>query len=75
MGADQPGVYRVHWVPGTDHLLGTCHCGAQYTASDPVELWTWLHGHPVGHAPHPAPEARPEPAPSQSLMNTCLVTA
>ncbi|MFB7222146.1 hypothetical protein [Streptomyces sp. NPDC056227] len=21
-------VLRVHWVPGTDHLLGTCHCGA-----------------------------------------------
>lgn len=25
-------VLRVHWVPGTDHLLGTCHCGAQHRA-------------------------------------------
>jgi hypothetical protein len=49
-----PAVFRVHWVPGTDHLLGTCHCGAEYTADDPVELWAWLHGHPVGHRPPPA---------------------
>ena len=47
--AGQPRVFKVHWVPGTDHLLGTCHCGAQCTASDPIELWEWLHGHPVGH--------------------------
>jgi hypothetical protein len=47
--ANQPRVFRVHWVPGTDQLSGTCHCGARYTASDPIELWEWLHGHPVGH--------------------------
>jgi hypothetical protein len=46
---EQPRVFRVHWVPGTDQLSGTCHCGAQCTASDPIELWDWLHGHPVGH--------------------------
>jgi len=49
-----PAVFRVHWIPGTDQLLGTCHCGAEHTAEDPVELWTWLHGHPFGHRPQPA---------------------
>jgi len=49
--AEQPRLFRVHWVPGTDQLSGTCHCGAQHTASDPIELWDWLHGHPVGHDP------------------------
>ncbi len=47
--AERPRLFRVHWVPGTDQLSGTCHCGAQCTASDPIELWEWLHGHPVGH--------------------------
>jgi hypothetical protein len=47
--SEEPRVFRVHWVPGTDQLSGTCHCGAQYTASDPIELWNWLHAHPIGH--------------------------
>ncbi|WP_200886675.1 hypothetical protein [Phaeacidiphilus oryzae] len=41
---------RVEWVPGTDRLLGFCHCGARHTAEDPVELWNWLHAHPEGHS-------------------------
>ncbi len=43
-------VYRVHWVLGTDQLLGVCHCGARHRCDDPVQLWEWLLGHPVGHA-------------------------
>jgi hypothetical protein len=52
---DQPGqvyrarVYRVEWVPGTDHLLGTCFCRAQHLDVDPDAVWAWLHGHPHGH--------------------------
>ncbi|WP_326553318.1 hypothetical protein [Micromonospora sp. NBC_01813] len=48
-------VYRIHWLPGTDTLHGTCHCGAERVADEPVELWEWLLGHPDGHQ-------RPEPA-------------
>ncbi len=40
------GVFRVHWVPGTDRLLGVCFCGAEQEFDDPVELWTWLLEHP-----------------------------
>jgi hypothetical protein len=42
-------VYRIHWRPGTDWLLGICHCGAEQTGEDPVALWDWLLAHPVGH--------------------------
>ena len=45
-------VYRVKWLPGTDALHGTCHCGAEHTAQDPVEMWEWLLAHPVGHRTH-----------------------
>jgi len=44
-----PESLRVVWVPGTDRLLGICHCGAQRQAGDPIEVWQWLHGHPVDH--------------------------
>ncbi|WP_327102768.1 hypothetical protein [Nonomuraea glycinis] len=44
-----PGVLRVVWLPGSDLLRGTCHCGAAYLAEGPVEVWDWLLGHPVGH--------------------------
>ncbi len=44
-------VYRVHWRPGTDRLVGVCHCGAEHEAGDPVELWEWLLAHPDGHDP------------------------
>ncbi|MEV6315774.1 hypothetical protein [Streptomyces sp. NPDC051776] len=46
-------VYRVRWLPGTNRLLGTCHCGATREGSDPIKLWTWLLGHPYGHQPLP----------------------
>jgi len=55
-------VYRVHWVLGTDLLLGVCHCGAEHTADDPVELWEWLLGHPVGHDRGALRPTDPEPA-------------
>ena len=38
-------VYRIVWTPGSDRLAGTCHCGAEHTADDPVELWQWLLAH------------------------------
>ncbi|XVV00646.1 hypothetical protein ACQPW3_24840 [Actinosynnema sp. CA-248983] len=44
-----PVVYRIHWEPGSDLLVGVCHCGAGRTADDPVDLWTWLLAHPEGH--------------------------
>ncbi|MFI7505121.1 hypothetical protein ACIBVL_42970 [Streptomyces sp. NPDC049687] len=52
-------IYRIDWLPGTDVLHGTCHCGAEHTAQDPIEMWEWMLGHPEGHRPEhrPAPEA------------------
>jgi hypothetical protein len=52
-------VYRIAWRPGTDQLVGHCHCGAEHIGEDPIEMWTWLLGHPDGHEPLPA---LPEPA-------------
>jgi hypothetical protein len=49
-----PGVLRVVWLPGSDQLQGTCHCGAVHIAEGPVEVWDWLLAHPVGHEPPPA---------------------
>jgi hypothetical protein len=47
-------VLQVEWLPGSDLLLGTCHCGATHVAEGPIEVWEWLLGHPVGHvAPGP----------------------
>jgi hypothetical protein len=52
-------VYRIDWVPGTDVLHGTCHCGAERSGQDPVEMWEWMLSHPVGHLPSSAgPAAR-----------------
>ena len=45
-------VYRVDWMPGTDRLRGTCHCGATGEAEDPVVIWQWLLAHPA-HLAHP----------------------
>ncbi|HET9656968.1 MAG TPA: hypothetical protein VFP72_16575 [Kineosporiaceae bacterium] len=57
----RPGeVYRVEWVPGTDHLLGTCFCRAQHLDVDPISLWEWLYGHPHGHDLLPAAPAPDE---------------
>jgi hypothetical protein len=39
-------VYRIVWAPGSDRLVGTCHCGAEHTSEDPVLLWQWLLAHP-----------------------------
>ncbi|WP_216901053.1 hypothetical protein [Nocardia alni] len=43
------GSYRVEWYPGTDNLLGVCHCGATHIANEPIEIWDWLLAHPDGH--------------------------
>ena len=48
VGPAGTGRLRVEWSPGSDSLTGICHCGAQRTAEDPVELWAWLLAHP-GH--------------------------
>lgn len=57
-------IYRVQWIPGTDTLRGTCHCGAARTTEEPVALWEWLLSHPSGHQapppPVPVPPARTE---------------
>lgn len=42
----EENVYRIHWVPGTDRLLGVCFCGEERVFEDPVELWDWLLAHP-----------------------------
>ncbi|MFF3612198.1 hypothetical protein [Streptomyces sp. NPDC002580] len=42
-------VFRVDWLPGTDVLRGTCHCGAGHTAEDPIAMWEWMLAHPEGH--------------------------
>lgn len=41
--------FSITWVPGTDVMLGACYCGKKHVAEDPVELWGWLLGHPLGH--------------------------
>jgi hypothetical protein len=53
-------VLQIVWTPGTDDLLGVCHCGAEHLGQDPVEVWSWLLAHPDGHAP--AQPDRPVPA-------------
>ncbi|WP_192809489.1 hypothetical protein [Actinomadura rudentiformis] len=37
---------RVIWEPGSDVLVGICHCGAEHRAEDPVGIWQWLLSHP-----------------------------
>jgi hypothetical protein len=48
-------VNRITWLPGTDLLVGTCHCGAKTEADDPVHMWDWLLAHPdhPDHRDHP----------------------
>ncbi|MFF4615219.1 hypothetical protein [Nonomuraea jabiensis] len=55
------GLLRVVWLPGSDLLQGTCHCGAVHVAEGPVEVWEWLLGHPTGHntATDPTPPDTP----------------
>jgi hypothetical protein len=52
-------VNRITWLPGTDRLLGTCHCGAMGEAADPVAMWDWLLAHPE-HLARPGHPERPE---------------
>ncbi|MFF3411930.1 hypothetical protein ACFYW8_38415 [Streptomyces sp. NPDC002742] len=51
-------IYRVDWLPGTDVLHGTCHCGAEHTAQDPVAMWEWMLAHPEGHEPRAASQGQ-----------------
>jgi hypothetical protein len=58
-------VNRITWRPGTDRLLGTCHCGAMGEAEDPVAMWEWLLAHPQHpehseHSGHPEQSGHPE---------------
>ncbi|WP_327191069.1 hypothetical protein [Streptomyces xinghaiensis] len=63
------GVFRIHWLLGTDRLLAVCHCGAERQFEDPEEVWDWLLGHPEDHHPGTAVEpggsdpTRPRPHP------------
>jgi hypothetical protein len=41
-----PALYRIFWTPGSDLLVGRCHCGAERRAEDPVTIWAWLLAHP-----------------------------
>lgn len=59
-----PAVVRIAWLPGTDVLVGTCHCGAEHEAQDPVSMWEWLLAHPDGHEPRPAAAAPPPAEPA-----------
>ncbi|MGW2326458.1 hypothetical protein ACWC5C_11890 [Streptomyces sp. NPDC001700] len=52
-------VYRIDWLPGTDALHGVCHCGAERSAEDPVELWQWMLAHPDGHTLAPPQQKGP----------------
>ena len=59
-------VYRVDWMPGTDRLRGTCHCGATGEAEDPAVIWQWLLAHPA----HPAHLANPVRRETGSVSGT-----
>ncbi|MFJ3711483.1 hypothetical protein OG204_32470 [Streptomyces sp. NBC_01387] len=48
-------VFRIRWLPGTDVLLGTCHCGAEHESQDPVEMWDWMLAHPDHLTPKDTP--------------------
>ena len=55
-----------NWLPGTDRLRGTCHCGAdQRGGEDPAVMWQWLLAHPAHpHLAHPL-AAKPVPHPGR----------
>ncbi|MDX3047869.1 hypothetical protein PV378_15345, partial [Streptomyces scabiei] len=52
-------VYRIDWLPGTDILHGTCHCGREHTSQDPIEMWEWMLAHPRAHGTPPTLVCRP----------------
>jgi hypothetical protein len=58
-------VNRITWLPGTDLLVGTCHCGAVAEADGPAAMWDWLLAHPehperLGRPAHPRCQERAE---------------
>lgn len=57
-------VVRIEWLPGTDTLVGTCHCTARHEAEDPVQMWEWLLAHPEGHLPAGQGPTTPRPLPA-----------
>jgi hypothetical protein len=53
-------VVRIEWLPGSDTLVGTCHCTARHEAQDPIAMWEWMLAHPEGHVPATAAEPAPD---------------
>ena len=60
-------VIRVGWLPRSDRLRGSCHCGAEAEAGDPLLLWEWLLAHPQHPSSGPdlpePPDVVPPPPP------------
>ncbi|MDP4502230.1 hypothetical protein [Nonomuraea turcica] len=65
-------VLRVVWLPGSDLLQGTCHCGATHLAEGPIEVWEWLLAHPVGHTAETAPGSAAVPGPATAPGQAAL---
>ncbi|MEU0058846.1 hypothetical protein [Streptomyces sp. NPDC006334] len=65
MSGPRGEIYRIDWLPGTDTLHGTCHCGAEHTAQDPTAMWEWMLGHPEGHRPGTAAARPPADRPAR----------
>ncbi|WP_203933605.1 hypothetical protein [Virgisporangium ochraceum] len=63
---------RVGWLPGSDRLHGTCHCGARAEADDPVRLWEWLSAHPA-HASVTEPVETPAEPPAHLVTDPALI--
>jgi hypothetical protein len=60
-----PNVVRIEWLPGSDILVGTCHCRAVHEAQDPNAMWEWVLAHPEGHLPGPGTVRSPAPPPAR----------
>ncbi|WP_433496562.1 hypothetical protein ACQP1K_16305 [Sphaerimonospora sp. CA-214678] len=65
---DSGTIFTIDWEPGSDTLIGLCHCGARRHAEDPIELWAWLLRHPVGHESRSAPPGDRSGAPASGLV-------
>ncbi|MCU1670048.1 MAG: hypothetical protein JWP40_2975 [Blastococcus sp.] len=69
-------VLRVNWLPGSDRLVGRCHCGAETEAEDPVQMWEWLLAHPdhsAGGAGSPDPVGELPPPPAHVITDPAVV--